>query len=75
MIRTGTLIIEGNDSRLDGTPLALCQAPSPFNAATGFLRNKNLLGGRITVTGEPGKIGGVDVFCMTDAHRAPQPIP
>ena len=68
---TGTLTYVVNESRLDGTLLALCDDASPLAAATGYLQGKGFANGdRITVTGSSGTFKGSPVFCMTGAQRA-----
>jgi hypothetical protein len=67
--RTGKLQINGNESRLDdGTLLASCDDADPIGAGTAFLKNKGLRDGDdIWATGDDGKVGNVDAFCMNDA--------
>src|SRR5215469_16276226 len=71
MKRTGKLQITGTESRLDdGTLLARCNETNPIGAGTAFLKNKGLKDGdNIWVSGNDGKVGDVDVFCMDDAGR------
>jgi hypothetical protein len=71
MKKSGTLSINGNESRLDdGTLLARCAASDPLASGTAFLKNKNLQDGdQIWVTGNNGTVGNVAVFCMDDAGR------
>jgi len=66
---TGVLRIADNESRVNGTLLALCGEPgNSFSAATGLLGNKHLRDGDdVTVTGTPGRVGQVNVFCVQDA--------
>lgn len=70
MIRTGTLIVVGDNSRLDdGTLLARCDDANPFRSATDFLANRGFkTGDRIRATGTDDAIGGVAVFCIVDAE-------
>lgn len=68
---TGILQINGTESSLDdGTLLARCAEGNPIGAGTGFLKAKGLKDGDpIWTTGSDGKVGDMDVFCMTDAGR------
>jgi hypothetical protein len=70
MRRTGTLRIESEESRLDGTLLARRGENDPLGAATSFLRTRGLNDNdTINVTGDDGKLGTRDVIYMTDAER------
>jgi hypothetical protein len=68
-VLTGTLDINGSDSRVNGTLLAMCGSASPMSDATAFLRGQGFNDGDpVTITGTPGTIGGTPVLCMTSAH-------
>jgi hypothetical protein len=70
--RTGVLRIRGNESRLDdGTLLARCGEPNPLAAATAYLTARGFQSGdRIRVTGDPGTVGSVVVFCLITVEGA-----
>jgi hypothetical protein len=72
MTRTGLLGIELGESRLEGTLLAvLGGTPTPLGAATTLIRNNGLdSGDRVTVTGEPGSLGGLQVLFISDITAA-----
>jgi hypothetical protein len=66
----GILSISGTTSSVNGIVLAVCGAPSPFDAATGLIRGMGFeRDDPITVTGQMGMIGGMPVFCVTGAQR------
>lgn len=75
MIRTGIFTIVNGECRLgDGTLLAVCTDPSPLVAARPFLLGRQCQPNHwIEVTGTDGTIGGVTVFCMTDARPIAAP--
>jgi hypothetical protein len=77
MILHGVLHILNGESRLDdNTLLANCASSSPFVAGTAFLQNRGCANGEfIVVTGTPGKVGNVDVFCMDDAKPVGTSVP
>ena len=72
MTRTGLLGIELGESRLEGTLLAvLGGTPTPLGAATTLIRNNGLgSGDRVTVTGEPGSLGGLQVLFISEITAA-----
>ena len=71
MNRTGILRIEAQDSRLDGTLLAVDGRGDPLGAATSFVLSRDLHDrDRITVTGEDGMLGNRAVIFMTAAVLA-----
>lgn len=73
MTRIGLLRIELGESRLEGTLLAvLGGTPTPLSAATSQIRNDGFdSGDRVTVTGEPGSLGGLQVLFISDMTAAP----
>ncbi len=69
---TGILSIDDNqeESRLDGTLLAVQGSQDPLGDATAFLENKPLASGdTISVTGTSGTFAGLDVIFMIDAAK------
>ena len=77
MIIHGVLHILNGESRLDdNTLLASCASSSPLVAGTAFLQNRGCSNGEfIIVTGAPGKVGNVSVFCMDDAKPVGTSVP
>jgi len=76
MILHGILTVKNNESRLDETLLASCDAASPVWAGTAFLQNRECAPGDfIVVTGAPRTIGNVAVFCMDDAKPVGASVP
>ena len=68
---TGILAYIVNESFVGTTLLASCNDASPFNAATGFLKQQGFQHGeRITVTGQIQMVQGRQALCMTSATRA-----
>jgi hypothetical protein len=69
--KTGKVTFSNGEPSLDDrTILAICGDPNPFVAAGTFLKDRGIRDGdTIQVNGDSGTIGGVAVFCMTDASR------
>jgi len=77
--RAGKLRVRNGETLLDQgispwTLLARCSDPSPLSAATSFVHNRDLdEPDDVVVTGSDGKIGTVNVFCMTAIAGASVP--
>jgi len=70
---TGKLIVINGESTVKGKLLARCSESSPFAAATSFLQNAGFEDGdRVKVTGESGKLGSVEVLCITAVAKPAQ---
>lgn len=66
----GTLDINGQESRINGTLLALCSSSTPISDATGFVKQLGFRdGSRILARGTHATIGMAHVFCITGASR------
>jgi hypothetical protein len=77
METSGVLHIEGSQSKVDGTLLAIQGSSNPFGDATSFLQGTCHLrdGNSIIVEGDQGKVGTEDVIFVTNARRSPALVP
>jgi hypothetical protein len=76
MSTSGVLHIEGSQSRVDETLLAIEGSSNPFGDATSFLEGTCHLhdDDNIVVEGRPGKIGSEEVIFVTNAHESAAPV-